>query len=76
MWVKVKDSGIGIPKSNLKKLFDPNHQFSTMGIMQEKGSGIGLKLCKDFVELNHGTIDVESIENQGTYFCCSFPGIE
>jgi hypothetical protein len=47
-----------------------------MGIMQEKGSGIGLKLCKDFVELNHGTIDVESIENQGTYFCCSFPGIE
>ncbi|HAN00297.1 MAG TPA: hypothetical protein DCQ26_17015 [Marinilabiliales bacterium] len=76
IFFKVKDSGIGIPKSNLKKLFDPNHQFSTMGIMQEKGSGIGLKLCKDFVELNHGTIDVESIENQGTYFCCSFPGIE
>jgi len=69
----IKDSGIGISKANLKKLFDPNHQFSTLGIMQEKGSGIGLKLCKDFIELNRGTIEVESTENQGTLFRCVFP---
>ncbi len=73
IFFSVKDSGIGIPKGNLKKLFDPNHQLSTLGIMQEKGSGIGLKLCKDFVELNQGTIEVESIENQGTLFRCLFP---
>ncbi len=71
--LSVKDSGIGISKSNLKKLFDPNHQYSTLGIMQEKGSGIGLKLCKDFVELNQGKIEVESLENVGTTFNCRFP---
>jgi len=44
------------------------------GLMQEKGSGLGLKLCRDFVKLNGGTIRVESKLNKGTQFFFTVPG--
>jgi signal transduction histidine kinase len=46
---------------------------STKGTNQEKGTGLGLILCKEFVEKNGGTIWVESIENEGTTFYFTVP---
>ncbi len=66
--ISVSDSGIGISPENQKKLFKEDTQFTTLGISQEKGSGIGLILCKEFVECNKGKIWVESSPGKGTAF--------
>lgn len=67
MEVCVSDSGIGISKDNLPKLFG-REIFTTRGTLNEKGTGLGLILCKEFVELNGGRIWVESIVNKGSKF--------
>lgn len=74
--ISVKDSGIGISPKNLKKLFREDLQFTTLGISQEKGSGIGLILCKEFVAKNGGKIWVESKEGEGTNFKFTIPFFE
>lgn len=74
--ISVKDSGIGISPKDLKKLFREDLQFTTLGISQEKGSGIGLILCKEFVEKNGGEIWVESKEGEGTNFKFTIPVFE
>ncbi|MBI9031904.1 PAS domain S-box protein [bacterium] len=71
--VSVRDYGVGIPSSKLDTLFDPKEITSTMGTCKEKGTGLGLVLCKNFVEMNHGSIWVDSIENEGTTFTFSIP---
>lgn len=71
--VSVKDNGIGISKENLDKLFDQHLHPSTKGTGNEKGTGLGLMLCKDFVERNKGKIWVESEKNKGTSFYFSLP---
>ena len=68
----VQDSGRGMSMAEQKKLFSPEH-FSKHGTANEKGSGLGLLLCKDFVEKNNGTIWVESIENEGSTFSFTLP---
>jgi two-component system, sensor histidine kinase and response regulator len=65
--VIVKDSGIGIPRSDINSVFS-DHVVSIAGLMQEKGSGIGLRLCKDFVELNGGTIWAESVPGSTQFY--------
>jgi PAS domain S-box-containing protein len=62
----VKDSGIGINKEDLKKLFKIETHHTTPGLANEKGSGLGLILCKEFVERNGGTIQINSEPNKGT----------
>jgi signal transduction histidine kinase len=71
--VTVADSGIGIPPGNMKKLFREHAQFTTLGISHEKGSGLGLVLCKEFVEMNGGKIWAESQVNEGTRFHFTIP---
>ncbi len=71
--VAVQDNGIGISEDNLKKLFDIEKSFSIEGTKGEKGTGLGLLLCKEFVEMNHGKIWVESKVNKGTTFIFSLP---
>jgi len=71
--VSVKDYGVGIPKSKLESLFNPQKMTSTLGTAKEKGTGLGLVLCKNFVDLNHGSIWAESVENKGTTFNFSIP---
>lgn len=66
--ISVKDDGIGIPSEMQKKLFDKHRHLSTYGTNQEKGSGLGLMLCTDFVELNGGKISIKSNENEGSTF--------
>jgi len=70
--VSVTDSGIGIKKENLELLFKGNF-FSTKGTMDEKGTGLGLMLCKEFVERNSGEVIVESKYGKGSSFSFTLP---
>lgn len=67
--IEVEDTGIGIPPSDLPRLFSPTDHLSTYGTNHEKGSGLGLLLCKEFVELNGGQINVHSVQGKGSCFC-------
>lgn len=71
--VSIKDSGVGIPKSVQEKLFRLDHKQSTKGTAGEKGTGLGLILCKEFVEKNGGWIAVTSEEGKGSDFHFSIP---
>ncbi len=64
----VKDDGIGISKAKIKHIFDRFFQGDGTQQRNYEGSGIGLALVKEMVELHKGTIDVESIESEGTTF--------
>jgi len=64
----VKDTGVGISRDNLPKIFDSNAHVSTYGTKHEKGSGLGLLLCKEFVETNGGSITVDSEKGKGSIF--------
>lgn len=66
------DTGVGISETNLKKLFELE-TFTTRGTENEQGTGLGLLLCKDFVEKNGGTIRVESESDKGSTFCIKLP---
>ncbi|MEN8121283.1 MAG: ATP-binding protein [Bacteroidota bacterium] len=71
--LSIKDTGIGISKESLKKLFDIDYNTSTKGTLGEKGTGLGLILCKEFIEKNNGEIFVESTVNKGSTFSFSLP---
>ncbi|PAU94118.1 hypothetical protein CK503_07855 [Aliifodinibius salipaludis] len=69
---KVKDTGIGIPKKQQSDIFLLQGN-SRPGTNDETGSGLGLQLCKEFVEEQNGTIDLESTEGEGTTFYVTLP---
>lgn len=71
--IKFNDSGIGIPKKVLDKIFDDNNNYSTPGTNNEKGTGLGLKLVHKLISQNKGTIAVDSEQNIGTTFTVSLP---
>ncbi len=71
--ISVKDNGIGIPEGDLKKIFRIDTKYSVPGTENEQGTGLGLKLCKEFVEKQGGEIWVESIEHKGSEFKFSIP---
>jgi len=54
--ITIKDSGIGIPKKKQSKLFDIGENTSTKGTENESGTGLGLILCKEFIEKHGGKI--------------------
>ena len=66
--IRVKDNGVGISEDNVKKIWDYKEHLSTFGTNAEKGTGLGLMLCKEMVEKNEGTILVESVKDMGTTF--------
>ena len=66
--ISVKDNGIGISDELKDHLFDKHRHISTYGTNHEKGSGLGLMLSAEFIELNGGTISVESKVNEGSTF--------
>lgn len=71
--VSVKDSGRGISKDNLSKLFRLDTGYSTHGTEDEEGTGLGLILCKEFIEKHGGTISAESELNKGSTFRFTIP---
>jgi PAS domain S-box-containing protein len=66
--VEIEDSGVGIDSENMNKLFSISSNYSTPGTNKEEGSGLGLVLCKEFVDKHNGKIWVESEEGKGTKF--------
>ncbi len=69
--VSVRDTGIGISAERIKKLFDKTTYNSTFGTNLEKGTGLGLNLCRNFIEKHNEKIWVESEINKGSCFCFS-----
>ncbi|HSQ46788.1 MAG TPA: HAMP domain-containing sensor histidine kinase [Lutibacter sp.] len=71
--IAIVDNGIGINKDSQLKVFEIDAIVSTLGTNEEKGTGLGLKLCKEFLTINKGTIWIESNENKGTGVFISLP---
>ncbi|MEI8007374.1 MAG: PAS domain S-box protein [Bacteroidota bacterium] len=71
----VTDTGIGIPRENLEKLFRIDQQVRTSGTANEKGTGLGLILCKELTDKHGGKIWAESEVGKGSKFCVSLPKI-
>lgn len=73
--VFVEDSGVGIPEEDADRLFLPECSHSTEGTRNEAGTGLGLLLCKEFVEMHGGSIRVDSIRGEGSTFSFTIPRI-
>jgi two-component system, sensor histidine kinase and response regulator len=71
--VAIKDNGVGISPEEQKKLFKIDTFHSTPGTHNEKGTGLGLLLCKEFVELHGGNIQIESAAGKGSRFAFTLP---
>ena len=71
--IGVSDTGVGIPESELIKIFRIDSNLSTMGTDEEPGTGLGLIISKEFVEKNAGTINVVSTERVGSTFKFTVP---
>ncbi len=74
--VSVTDNGIGISEDRAKRIFDKTTYDTTFGTNAEKGSGLGLKLCKEFVEKNGGTIWIDKESDKGTTFAFTLPATQ
>jgi PAS domain S-box-containing protein len=72
--VCVKDNGVGMSEEELKKLFSADTPITSLGTNNEKGTGLGLILCKEFVEKHGGKIWAESEKDKGSTFYVSLPG--
>ena len=69
----VRDFGLGISKNDLQHLFQIDSKVKRKGTSKEDGSGLGLVLCKDFIEINNGTICAQSELEKGSTFCITLP---
>ncbi|MFJ7970190.1 ATP-binding protein [Psychrobacillus sp. NPDC096389] len=67
--IEVRDTGIGIAPENLKLVFEPFHQYSN----STGGTGLGLSVTKELVQIQGGTITVDSVVNKGTTFSVTLP---
>jgi PAS domain S-box-containing protein len=74
--VSVADTGVGMSRETISKLFKISEKVSKPGTENEPGTGLGLILCKEFVEKNGGTINVESEEGRGSIFSFSLPVVK
>ena len=73
--IMVEDNGIGMTAKQIEQIFEPNLVVTVKGTAEEKGAGLGLVLCKRFVDLNQGKIYVESVVGRGTKFCVHLPKV-
>ena len=71
--ISIRDTGIGIPQDQLDKIFDRFYQVDGSHTREHEGTGIGLSLTKELVELHKGKIEVESDEGKGSIFKLTFP---
>jgi signal transduction histidine kinase len=74
--VSISDNGVGMSKEVMDKLFRIDTKHTTKGTADEKGTGLGLILCKDFIEKNGGRIWVESVAGKGSTFSFELPMIK
>lgn len=71
--ISITDNGVGIEKSKLANIFEITNTYHTQGTENEKSTGLGLILVKDFVKKNKGTIKIESEKNKGTTVSFTLP---
>lgn len=71
--ISVKDNGVGISKERICNLFKEGEKLTTKGTANEDGTGLGLRICKEFIEKNGGQIWAESVQGEGTVFRFSVP---
>jgi signal transduction histidine kinase len=71
----VRDSGTGISAEALEKIRESNF-YSTKGTAGEAGTGLGLMLCKEFIQLNGGTLQIDSLPGKGSNFTFTLPSAE
>lgn len=71
--VAVRDTGVGMSKEVMEKIFQIDSRYTTKGTANEVGTGLGLVLVKEFIEKNHGTLRVESEEGKGSTFIFTLP---
>jgi len=71
--IRVKDHGLGMDEKLISGLFMPDRMSSRKGTAQEKGTGLGLILCKEFVKKHGGEIWVQSVKDQGSTFYLTLP---
>ena len=71
--LSITDNGVEIPPQDLEKLFRIDSKIKTPGTEMEKGTGLGLTICKEFVEKNNGRIWAESTEGKGSTFYVLLP---
>lgn len=77
MWeITVADTGVGIAAADQNRIFGETGLHSTLGTAREKGTGLGLRLCKEFVERNGGRISFETVPGEGTTFRFMLPAAE
>ena len=73
--VHIKDEGIGMDEREIDNLFNPHSHFSKPGTQNEKGSGLGLMLCKELVEKQGGVLLVKSKKGEGSIFSFTFKNV-
>ncbi|MGD8780607.1 MAG: tetratricopeptide repeat-containing sensor histidine kinase [Ignavibacteria bacterium] len=71
--IEIKDDGIGMDNETVKDIFSLNKKVSARGNSEENGSGIGLILCKEFIDYHNGSIEVKSTKGIGTKFSIVLP---
>ncbi|MCK5102259.1 MAG: hypothetical protein KAR17_05575, partial [Cyclobacteriaceae bacterium] len=73
LFIKIKDNGPGIPEEEINNIFDRFYQVDNASSRRAEGTGIGLALSKEFVELMNGTIEVKSTAGEGSEFTIQLP---
>ncbi len=73
--IKIKDTGVGIPKEEIPKIFDKFYRVKNPKTRQVMGTGLGLSIVKGIIDAHGGTIEVESVVDQGTTFKVLLPVI-
>lgn len=76
VWIDVRDTGVGLPPEKFSTIFALSENKTTSGTSGEKGTGLGLVLCSDYVALNKGTIEAQSEVGKGTVFSFSVPSFQ
>ncbi|MFZ4057128.1 MAG: PAS domain S-box protein [Ferruginibacter sp.] len=71
LFLSVKDSGIGIPASDINQLFTPFYRAKNVGVIE--GTGLGLRIVKNFIKMHQGDIQIKSVENEGSEFIIELP---
>lgn len=71
--ITVCDTGVGMTEERMNQLFSKEKIASTSGTSNEKGTGLGLVIVQEFIEVNHGYLEVKSVLNQGTRFAITLP---
>ncbi|UUV18759.1 sensor histidine kinase [Fusobacteria bacterium ZRK30] len=73
IYIFIKDNGVGMNLEVQSKLFKLDQHLTTLGTENEKGTGLGLIITKEFIHLNRGSLGVDSIKDQGTTFILKLP---